>query len=234
MFRNILCITSFWCLLITCLTPLYAKTYYVRCDGDDANSGNKNTAKSAWRTIDRGQPTFLMKSSKFGDSVLHVLKANQFPPRGKVKINNTVISYTGRTLQALTGCKNVSDIPAFTKIWSVDYTHASAGDTIIIEKGVYSLSFDAFPERSRFGFAIAMFFAGGKSGAPLIIKGNGLPVIDAGDEPNCDSLSIQSDHIQIENLDIRRGGIRIQNARRVKLLNCRIHQGDVSCRSTQR
>jgi len=201
----------------------FADTYYVHPEGNDANSGL--TVEKSWKSIDRGQPTLLLNACKPGDTELSVVKANQFPASGKVLVNNVEVSYTGRSLQKLTGCSNVPKASAEAKVRLLDSRLAGAGDTIVVKQGVYYLPFEKAPELKRLGFAVAMFFRGGKQGSPLRIVGDGYPIVDARDEGKIASISIQGDSIELSGLDVRRGGIVARYAKEIKIADCRVHEG---------
>lgn len=211
---------------IVITTPLMATTYYVRPDGNDDNSGINNTAAEAWCSIDRGQPTWLRKACKVGDTVLQVVKTTQFPESGKLRIGKNVVTYTGKTFQSFTGCSNVPNAKISSLVYSKNYICPGAGDTVVVARGVYTLNYDKVPDTSGGkGLAVAMIAKGGTEQAPLIFRGEGLPVVDAESENKVRSFLVRADYVYVDSFDIRRGGFWGGWSRGSKVLNCRIHEG---------
>ncbi len=213
-------------IIATVGTSALAATYYVRPDGDDANPGTNNTVAGAWRSIDRGQPTWLRESCGAGDTTIAVVKTTQFPERGILRIGKSEVTYTGKTLQSFTGCSNVPAAKASTFVYSSGRVCPGSGDTVIVEPGIYTLDYKKHPQfLSNIGLAVVMIAKGGTEDAPLIFRGNGLPVVDAQSENNVKSFFVHGNYVQIDAFDIRCGGFWSGWTRGVKVLNSRFHEG---------
>ena len=237
-----------------------ADTYYVRPDGDDANAGTSDSARGAWRTIDRGQPTVVTKAVKAGATEIPVQKASHFPPKGQLKIDNAAVSYTERTNQSFIGCSGTPAVQAGTKVVPASWNCPAPGDTVIVNPGVYvQAELDKSQERIRFEevagvheaagrilvdtdapvFAVVHILQGGTAEAPLTIRGIKYPVIDGREQSlRLEGIHVEADYVTIEGFDVRRIGaqaaVKIQG-KGVRVLDSRIHRsvgGVLASRST--
>lgn len=208
---------------------VFATTYYVRPDGNDSNAGTNDTSAGAWRHIDRGQPTWLREPCRAGDTTIQVVKTSQFPSSGELRIGTNTFSYTGKTMQSFTGCKGVSNVRAESLIFCSDREPAGTGDTVIVKPGVYTLQYEEQPQLlPNIGLAVVMIAKGGTAEAPLVIRGEGFPVVDAKSENKVRSFLIRGNYVHVDGFDIRRGGFWSGWTSGGKILNCRIHEGSYS------
>ncbi len=199
-------------------------TYYVRPDGDDARNGLTETG--AWRSIDRGQPTVLLQPTKQNDQTVRVVKADQFPPRGRATLGKTTFTYTGRTLQTLTGCRGVPAARAGAVVRSPDYAPPQPGDTVIVSEGVYYLELKDEPiSGHNIPLGVVLVRRGGTAEAPITFKARGKVIIDGRDEVISWVIS-GSPHVRVDGFDIRRGGLWVGWSDDVKLLNNLVHEGN--------
>jgi hypothetical protein len=199
---------NFLIFLFFLLSNLKAEIYYVSPNGNNYNDGK--SIEKAWKTPDRGLPTYLREDAKEGDKIIYVARASQFPEKGKVLIGNKEVSYLGRTADSLIGCEGVPDAKRGTKVISLDWEYAKGGDKIIILEGVYTLK-EKFSDENK-------EWAGGKDcvfyfnfiapdESPVIIEGNGNVIIDGRFLKR--SIIVNGKNIKIKNLKLRRGGIGI-------------------------
>ncbi|HID73344.1 TPA: hypothetical protein EYP38_05375 [Candidatus Micrarchaeota archaeon] len=197
-----------------------AKVYYVRPDGNDANSGLKNSPQGAWRSIDRGQPTILTEDISEGQTMVPVEKATQFPPKGRVRIAGSVVTYTARTATRLLGCKGAPKARKGTKVESLDWSPPAPGDTVVVVGDIYWHEWmDDLPD--GFQFSVAIIRRGGKAEKPIVFRGEGFPVIDGRDRMK--SITVLAPYVHLEGFDIRRGGLYALFSDGLKVLNCKIH-----------
>jgi len=210
-----------------CLTvPLNAATYYVRPDGNDAARGTRNAPRAAWRSIDRGQPAVLAESIEAGATEVTVLKATHFPPRGRLKIGKSTVTYRSRTDSKFMGCKGAPKASAGSLAENIVWHPPKGGDTVIVQPGVYCLHLDG-PARSthNHGAAVVMIYAGGSRGRPVVYRGEGMPVIDGREVYKVRGVAIRAPWVRFERFDIRRGGLAIGWADNTSALANRVHQG---------
>lgn len=203
---------------------LRAEVFYVSPSGSNNNDGK--TPETAWKTIDRGQPTYLRKETKEGDKVIYVARAVQFPEKGSVKIGDKVVKYNGRTADSLLNCEGTPEARKGTKVISLDWDYVKPGDKIIVLDGVYVLKEKFSPENKEWAggndgvFAITV---SGKKENPIIIEGKGQAIVDG--EWGKRSIFIRGNNIIVKNLNIRRGGILVVFSDNVEITGCRIYYG---------
>lgn len=203
---------------------LKCEIYYVSPSGDNSNDGK--TEKTAWKTIDRGQPTYLREETKEGDKTIYVARAVQFPEKGSVKIGDKIVRYNGKTADALLNCEGTPRASKGTKVISLDWDYPKGGDKIILLDGVYVLRENFSPDNKEWAGGKNSVFAitsSGDENNPIIIEGKGKPVID-GEWYNY-SIFIRGKNILLKNLDIRRGGIFVVFSENVEIKENRIHYG---------
>ena len=210
--------------LIACLilsASVGAETYYVRPDGDDAADGT--SPQSAWRSIDRGQPTWLVRRASKGDRVLYVAKASHFPPKGRLRIGDSIVRYSARTIDAFVGCEGTPDADPGTLVESLEYSCPGPGDTVVVGPGVYfqplspALTDNAPP-------AVVTLRRGGRPGKPLQYVARGTVIIDGRLDMACINVSHATD-VVIRGFHLRRGGVYVWQSRRVRVLGNRVYEG---------
>ncbi|MCD6408569.1 right-handed parallel beta-helix repeat-containing protein, partial [bacterium] len=215
---------KFLIFLVFFFSSIWGEVYYVSPSGSNYNDGE--TPKTAWKTPDRGQPTYLRKNANEGDKILYVARAVQFPEKGKVLVGKNIVEYNGRTADKLLNCKGVKKARKGTKVISADWKYLKPGDKVIIEEGVYTLKENFSKDNKEWAGGINSVFAitsSGKEKQPIIIEGKGKVIIDG--EWNKKSLFIKGNYIKIKNLFIRRGGIFVVFSRDITLENNRIYYG---------
>ncbi len=221
-------------------STIFAATFHVRPDGNNNNSGLKNTPQDAWRTIDRGQPTRLIEAIKEGQTEIKVARAVQFPMKGTAMIGKVEVQYTGRTNFTLTGCKGTPKARNGT-IVSSNWRPPQAGDTVIVHPGVY-YALNNWPEEKGLHKYAVSITSGGTVENPVIFTANvevnsksppkGGVKSHLGDMPVLDgrhlayALSLNNVHnVVFDGFDIRRNCVLIWQSSGIKILNSRIHEG---------
>ena len=206
---------------------LGAVTYYVRPDGNDTSRGRANTPRGAWRSIDRGQATLLTEDISAGATEIPVLKATQLPPRGRVLIGKTAVTYRSRTVQRLLGCRGAPDAKKGAPVEATAWRPPQPGDTVVVARGVHVLDLDGRPASlPNHAVAVVAIYAGGRPGRPVTFRGEGLPVIDAREDRDVLGVALRAPHVHFDGFDIRRGGLFVGWTRDVKVLNNRFHLGN--------
>ena len=200
------------------------QVYYVSSKGDNQNDGK--TPITAWKTLDRGQPTYLRQDTKQGDSIIYVARAVQFPEKGRVMVGESVVEYSGKTADSLLNCKGTPSAKKNTKVISLDWDYPKPGDRIIVMEGVYMLKEKFSPDNKEWAGGINSVFAitcSGSEEQPIIIEGQGKAIIDG--EFNKKSIFIRANNIKIKNLYIRRGGIYTVFSKNVEILENKVYYG---------
>jgi hypothetical protein len=196
-----------WIVLLLCSLAgvSQATTYYVRTDGNDANAGTANSAAGAWRSIDRGQPTWLLEGTQPGQAEIKVMRAEHFPAQGTLLLGNTRVSYSGRTSMTFTGCQGTPGAGAGTVVASADWAPPAAGDTVLVAAGAYLAPLDVstYWEAN----AAVMITAGGTPDKPVTFQGVGLPVVDGRHLAN--GWRIKANFVTIDGFEMRDCGISL-------------------------
>ncbi len=214
----------FLLLFFLLICSLKAEIYYVSPNGDNNNDGK--SIEKAWKTPDRGLPTYLREDTKQGDEIIYVARATQFPEKGKVLIGNKEVSYSGRTADSLIGCKGVPNAKKGTKVISLDWEYAKGGDKIIILEGVYILKEKFSPENKEWAGGkdcVFYFNFSAPNENPVIIEGKGDVIIDG--EFLKRSIIVNGGNIKIKNLKLRRGGIGIFFSKNIEFCENHVFYG---------
>lgn len=203
---------------------LNAEVYFVSPKGDNSNDGK--TPEKAWKSIDRGQPTYLREDTKEGDKIIYVARAVQFPEKGKVKVGDKIVEYEGRTADSLLNCQGTPEAKKGTKVISIDWDHLKPGDKVIVLDGIYKLEEKFSSENKEWAggndgvFAITV---SGEENNPIIIEGRKNAIIDGNWYKR--SIFVRGNNIIIKNLSIRRGGILVVFSKNVEITQNRIYYG---------
>jgi hypothetical protein len=204
--------------------PCPAATYHVQPDGDNANSGA--TAAEAWRSVDRGQPAFLLKDLQEGDTELELSKASQFPAKGTLLIGKQLrITYTGRSAQKVSGCQAVKGAKAGSLVSCPDAPPPQAGDTVLVAPGVYTETFAAEPVvLYPYPLATVAITSGGTKDRPVVFQGLARAIVDGRDEVI--GVALAASHVVFEGFEVRKGGVWANHVDTVAVRSCAIHGGN--------
>lgn len=203
------------------------ETFWVRPDGNNQLSGATN--RSAWASIDRGQPASVRVAVLAGSMQLPIDRGSQFPAKGAAIVGaNTQqisVTYTKRTDTALflsyplPRALKVGELVA-----STSWTGPGAGDTIAVGEGVFTLGWvDTSTAQAGAVYAVACFRAGGSAATgPLTLRGHGATsVLDGRFIGN--ALALHSSYVHVESLRLRRGSLVIFRAAHILVVGIDIH-----------
>lgn len=208
---------------IFCSLAGSAATYYVCPYGNNNNSGTEKNASGAWRTIDRGQPAFLIENIKDGQKEIKLSRAIQFPKSGTVRIGNNKIRYTSRNFYTLKGCSGAKASRRGSRIHSVDWQLPKAGDTVIVTKGVY-IAKSGWPKMRGLYRGAVVFTSGGTKDRPVIYSGEKGAIIDG--RLLEDAVYFSAAHgIVLEGFNIRRGRLILFQSSYCVIKNNIMHEG---------
>jgi len=211
--------------LMACGPSALGKTYYIRPDGKDTNPGTSNTAKGAWRSLSRGQPTQLAEATEKGRNEIIVKKNSHFPRRGVLVINNRRVRYSGkavrtvegRDVRVFTGCRNVPKAAKGTLVGHGGFKGFKPGDIIEVAKGAYRAKLGADRE------AMLEIFTGGSKNAPLVYRAKGRVILDCRGNFANNSIAVRSSNVVIDGFECRRNGGVVVQGDNVEITRCRIN-----------
>ena len=214
--------------------------YFVAPAGSNYHDGL--TAKTAWRSLDRGQPTQVREAAAAGADRLAVGRAVQLPFSGVVRLvfgphapPGIRIAYAGRDgftlldVRCASGagsCSRVPAIPAGAMVYSEDWPAPASGSTINAAEGVY-----AFPPNATTAAALplahydaAYFMSGGITLVGSVSStGQPLSVID-GRSLSKTAITVDgTSHVALSGFDIRRGSVYANQADHFSLTHSRVH-----------
>ncbi len=201
-------------------------TYHVSPQGDNANPGT--SLEAPWKSIDRGQPAFLLDDIQEGDAVIRLSKASQFPERGTLRIGaDLVVSYTGRTSQTVTGCEGVETRTKGATVVCPEAPPPLPGDLVVVSPGVYQERLaDQAPDGQDPPLAVVMIRSGGSRDNPVTFKGQPGVVVDGHDEIL--AVGLNAPYVVFEGFELRRGGMRMDRAHGSAVRNGSVHGGKKS------
>jgi hypothetical protein len=232
-----------WCaaawLLSATAVGILPREYYVDPAGNDLNDGL--TLATAWRSLDRGQPTQLRDAAPSGAESLAVARAVQLPPSGVVRVvfgphapPGIPFKYSSRDGFHLYGVQcsvagEASDCPALpvgAAVHSQDAPPPEPGSTIKVSAGVF-----AFPPNSTTAAALplahydAAYFMSSNLTLQGTIDASGRPlsVID-GRSLSREAVTVDSaSHVTLTGFDIRRGAVYVNQADGFTITHSRVH-----------
>eukprot|EP01052_Picozoa_sp_SAG31_P003170 SAG31_NODE_119_length_23948_cov_9.957105_17_plen_481_part_00 len=220
-------------------------TMYIRPDGDDAAYGT--TLATAWRSIDRGQPTQTRADAAADATTILVRRAGQFPLNGTVTVIargvERRLSYSSRNFSALHGVKWLTApvaLPKGSVVHSVEWP-APRGRILSVAPGVYPgparwpTEDTAEPGVTYEAVVITAGSAPRPRSAtvapPLRVRGppaDGPPAIIDGRDLSKVAISIWgAEGVELSGLEVRRGSVYTFEAKRVNISSCKIHLGTV-------
>ena len=215
------------------------QTYHVDpAAGDDASDGL--TPATAWRSLDRGQPTQVRVAAAAGAASLAVARAVQLPPSGVVLLvfgphapPGIALNYSSRDGFTLFGVRCAAAaggpcpaLPVGAMVHSATAPPPLPGSTIKAAAGVYAFPADATTAAALplAHYDVAYFMS---AGLTLLGSTDGLgrplSVIDGRSQSKTAVTVDSASHVTLSGFDIRRGAVYANQADGFALTHSRVH-----------